>query len=72
MNRAPTDADAGSGDPDGPPADGPAPAGDVVPQPRPEALPRRTPRGSAAGPVPEGDPVDDDTLYRLLTGLRDI
>jgi hypothetical protein len=73
MNRTPT----GGAEPSPPsPEEADGGAGSAGPPPRTglEPLPRRV-RG-ASGAVSDGDieeePVDTDTLHRLLTGLREI
>jgi hypothetical protein len=74
MNRTPTGGAETS--PPSPEEADDGGAGSAVPPPRTglESLPRRV-RG-ASGAVSDGDieeePVDTDTLHRLLTGLREI
>lgn len=87
MNSTPSDEAAGpSPDPTAPDAGSRSGEGsDAVPGPRsgPRPLPRRTRgvAGSAQAPEPEPArdpegrplrPVDEETLNRLLSGLRDI
>ncbi len=75
MNRTP---DGPAADPPYPSPEGPDPgdAGSSVPSPRTglEPLPRRV-RGAScasANGVTAGEPVDTETLNRLLSGLHDI
>jgi hypothetical protein len=88
MNSTPSDADAGpypDGAASAAPSDAGVGGDQAVPVPRPgpRPLPRRVRSGTAARRVPdqEGgydpdgrpfDRVDEETLSRLLSGLRDV
>jgi hypothetical protein len=75
MNRTPTGGTAQPPPSSPEDSDGGEP-GSAVPPPRTglEELPRRVrgASGAAAGSGHEVEPVDADTLKRLLTGLREI